>query len=142
MPTIKRGDDSQHLARLAEEYDKAKKFADAAQKRADALKKELSEIVDAQGVVDHSGHRWLKVGAYNLKRERRVSKSLDTKAAETWAKEEGVWDQVSRVVEVLEEDDLLTLSWERRDLADAIAKLYAEREVWAFRLLENKDEED
>lgn len=142
MPTVKRSsvpDDPEFISRLAEEFARAKDFADKAAKHAESLKQQLIAIVEAKGDEDDKGHIWLPAGPYDLKRERRVSRSLDTDSAEIWARQNGVWDDVKQVVETVSEDALLGLAWERQDLAPIIASFYKEKEIWAFRLLEKKE---
>lgn len=141
MATIKRTQptqDPEYLTRLAAEFSKAKKFAEEATKRADMLKKELSAAVDSAGVPDHKGNLWLTAGPFELKRERRVSSSLDEHGIEVWAKENAVWKDISQTVERVVEDKVLTLSFERPDLAPSISSFFVEKEVWAFKLAEAK----
>ena len=128
------GDDAAFNLRLVQEYKAAKEMADTAKKRADGLKAALVELVDERGYVDHNGHKWLDVGEFKLKRERRVGKSFDAAACETWAKESGIWDNVSEVVEVLSEDKVLALAWDDPEIRDAIEDFYIERETWAFKV--------
>lgn len=134
--------DHDHVERLSEEYANAKAFAEKAAKHAETLKKQLSSIVEAQGDHDDKGHIWYDAGPFDLKRERRVSRSLDTAAAERWARDNGVWDQVKKVVEVLSEESLLELAWERQDLSPTISSFYSEKETWAFKLVEKKENTD
>lgn len=143
MPTVKRSvpDDPEFISRLADEFAKAKQFAEKAAKHADALKKQLMEIVEAKGDEDEKGNVWLPAGSYDLKRERRVSRSLDGEEAEIWAKENGVWDDVKQVVETVSEEALLGLAWERQEFAPLIASFYKEKEIWAFRLIEKKEDD-
>lgn len=142
MPTISRSipNDPAFVQRLAEEYAKAKEFAEKAAKHADSLKKQLSEIVDTNGDSDEKGNRWFEVDGYDLKRERRVSRSLDTTRAKKWAEDNNVWNEVREIVEQLSEERLLHLAWERAELAPEVAGLYNEKEVWAFKLIEKKDD--
>lgn len=145
MATIKRGvptPDSDFLSRLADEYYEAKKFAEAAAKRADELKKQLSAAVDSAGVPDHKGNLWLNAGSYELKRERRVSSSLDEHGIEAWAKENALWQDISQTVERVVEDKVLTLAFERPDLAPSISPFFVEKEVWAFKISPTKTEGD
>lgn len=126
-----------YLERLAEEFDNAKRLAEAANSRLESLKKELSAAVDSDGVLDHKGSRWLTAGKYELKRERRVSKSLDQSAIEAWAKENSLWQDISQTVETVVEDKVLTLAFERPDLAPIVQSFFVEKEVWAFKLAKN-----
>jgi hypothetical protein len=73
------------------------------------------------------------VGEHKLKRERRVSNIFDAEACEAWAKEQGLWDKVSEVVERLVEDKVLGLAWDQPDLRDTVNGFYKERETWAFK---------
>lgn len=130
------------LARLVTEYTEAKAFAESAAKRADALKAELSAITDHFGQPDEKGSLWLSSGQYSLKRERRSSVNLNHDKTESWAKDKGLWGEVSEVVERLNEDKLMSLAWERADLSDEIRSLYGERVVWAFKVVEDKGYED
>ena len=124
----------QYLARLAEEYKRSKETLTEIEKRTNGLKKELSDFVDANGIPDDKGHLWFTAGDVNLKRERRVSRSLDRLAAEQWAVENGYWDVVKEVVEVLDEDKLLGLAWTNKALEEIIQSFFVEKENWAFKL--------
>lgn len=138
MKVIKRQDpqpaDDKYLVRLVEEFKRSKEFVEKEEKRLQAIKKELSEHVDNDGEVDHNGHRWLKVGDFELKRERRISRSFNSAKAREWAEENGFWDKVSETVVVLSEDKLLALAWENKDLAPIIQAFYEEKETWAFKV--------
>lgn len=142
MPKVVRSSSPEQpvdLARLAQEYKDAKAFAEKAQERADALKKMLSEAVEAQGSPDEKGSLWLDAGSYELKRERRVSKNLDQKSALDWL--EGLPSLNESCVEYVpqvNEDRLLAVAWEMPDLADIIGGFYKEKVTWAFRLVEKK----
>lgn len=142
MSVIRRQQPSENneslIERLADEYAKAKAFAESAQERADSLKRSLTEQVQENGIADEKGSLWLPAGKYELKRERRVSTTLNQKRAEEWAKENGFWESVSETVEVISEDKITTLLWERKDLSDQIRDLYTEKEIWAFKLVEKK----
>jgi Cu2+-containing amine oxidase len=103
------------------------------QKRADALKAELTEMLVAYGNPDEKGNIWIDLGDLELKRERRVSKSFNSSAAEAWAKENGYWDTVKEVVEVLSEDKLLGLAWNSEDIQEKVKTFYVEKETWALK---------
>lgn len=141
MATVKRSvPDPDFVKRLAEEYAKAKEFAEKATKHSDSLKKQLIELVESQGDQDDKGNLWMSAGPYDLKRERRVSRNLDTDEAATWARENNLWNEVRQVVETVSEEALLGLAWERQELAPTISSFYKEKEIWAFRLIEKKED--
>lgn len=128
----------EYLSRLIAEYTAAKEFADKVVKRAEAMKAELTAITEHFGQPDDKGNLWLSGGQYALKRERRSSVTLDAHQAEGWAKDKGLWGEVSEIVERLSEDKLMSLAWERQELSEEIRNLYGERVVWAFKVVEDK----
>lgn len=138
MANIRRSEPSipVDLERLAEEYEKAKAFEDAARARSQELKNQLIEALKAQGAPDHRGSLWLNAGRYDLKHERRVSTSLDAEALKEWAMDKNLWGSVSETVEVVVEDKVITLAYERPDLSPTINGFYTEKEVWAFKLVD------
>lgn len=146
MAIIRRQAPDIDLPTLARKYEEAKEFAEKATAHADHLKKMLSEAVDKQGTADDKGHLWLDAGPYDLKRERRVSKSLDSKAAMKWLEEQGgdIYDDVVEQVPTVNEDRLLALAWETPELAEEVGSLFKEKEIWAFKLTKKKgyDDED
>jgi hypothetical protein len=125
--------DEMHLERLAEEFKKSKETIEILEKRHNEMKKQLTEAVTVFGYSDDKGHQWLKVGSYELKRERRVARSFDLASAESWAKANGLWDEVKEVVEVTSEANLLRLAWENKDYMDTVSAFYTEKETWAFK---------
>lgn len=130
--------DPEYITRLTEEYEKAREFAESAARRADELKTQLTKFVEEYGVEDDKGSLWLPAGKVDIKRERRVSRSLNTAAAEVWAKDNNVWDVVSETVVQISEDKLLSLAWESEKYSADISDLYKEKIIWAFKVVENK----
>jgi hypothetical protein len=126
--------DPAYIKRLAEEFKKSKEGLEALTKRQDAMKKELSDYIDTNGVVDDKGHRWVEIEGMQLKRERRVSRSFNTSAAKEWAEANGFWEDVKEVVEVLSESKMLALAWEHKELAPVVQGFYEEKESWAFKV--------
>lgn len=125
--------DLAYVQRLAEEFKKSKEALAMVEKRTNDIKKELSDIVDQHGVEDEKGNRWVRIGDLNLKREMRLSVSLDRSAVEEWAKENGYWDDIKETVEVLSEDKLLGLAWSDEQVATTVEGFYIRKEVWAFK---------
>jgi hypothetical protein len=132
----------QELALISKEYNDLKSLIDKYQTRLDQLKKELNQQADLFGDEDDKGHKWLRAGSFQIKRERRVSVNLDTSGAEAWAKDNNIWDDVSEVVRVLDEDKLLGKVWENPELKPALDNLYVKKETWAFKLSESKSYDD
>lgn len=128
------------IARLAEEYHKAKEFEDAARARSAVLKGMLVDALKEGGVPDHRGSLWMSAGKYDLKHERRVSTSLDADSLKEWAVDKGIWHNISETVEVLVEDKVVTLAYERPDIAPEINSFYQEKETWAFKLVDKHED--
>jgi hypothetical protein len=122
-----------YYERLAQEFKKSKEAIDNLTKRQNAMKAELIDAVQTNGYEDNKGHKWFKVGDLELKYERRVSRSFDMDEATAWAKENGHWDAIKEVVEMLSEDKLLGLAWNNKELEEVIQGFYYEKESWAFK---------
>ena len=122
-----------YYERLAQEFKKSKEAIEMLTKRQNDMKSELIEAVKEQGYEDDKGHKWFKVGDIELKYERRVSRSFDEASADAWAHDAGRWDELKRTIELLDEDKLLALAWEDKDVAETIQEFYIEKESWAFK---------
>jgi hypothetical protein len=125
--------DKDYTKRLVEEYKKHKDMLEGVQKRVDAFKAELTDALVQHGQPDEKGNLWIELGDIELKRERRVSRSFNASAAEAWAKQNGHWDVVKEVIEVLSEDKLLGLAWNNEEIQEKIKEFYVEKEVWALK---------
>lgn len=119
---------------LVREYKKAKEMIDSLEKRNAEMKTKLTEALTTLGTADNNGHIWLTIDDVEIKRERRVSKVFNAAAAEAWAKQNGHWDVVKEVVEVLNEDKILGLAWQNPELQEQIKSFYMEKESWALKV--------
>lgn len=119
--------------RLAQEYKKSKEAIDALTKRQNEMKNELIQAVKDYGYIDDKGHYWYETGSAELKYERRVSRTFNAAAAEQWARGMGLWDDLKKVVEMLDEDKLLGYAWNHNEVEDTIQGFYEEKETWAFK---------
>jgi hypothetical protein len=126
--------DKQHTRMLVDEYKNHKHMLEMTQKRVDALKADLTQMLLDYGQPDEKGNLWIDMGDLEFKRERRVSKSFNASAAEAWAKQNGHWDTVREVVEVLSEDKLLGLAWNNDAIQETIKTFYVEKETWALKV--------
>lgn len=103
-------------ARLVQEYVTHSEHLEKLSDTVKSIKDHLSNLVDKDGEEDEKGHRYLKVGPYLLKRQRRQSTpTLDANEVEEWAKERGIWEQISKSVVVLDEDALVAYVYDHRD---------------------------
>lgn len=126
------------LDRITKEYQDLKSLIDKYTARLNELKKQLSEAVDNFGHTDEKGNKWLPTGNYQLKRERRASVSFNSDDAESWAKDNGYWDDVVEYIETVNEDKVLALGWLSSELKSQIDALYTVRENFAFKIVEAK----
>lgn len=123
----------EYYEKLLQEFKTAKEAVENLTKRQNNLKTELVEALKENGYEDDKGHIWWQVGDSEIKYERRVSRSLNIEAAEQWARELGIWDDLKKVVESIDEDKLLGYAWNHKDSEDVIQGFYVEKESWAFK---------
>jgi len=125
--------DVEYTRKLVEEYRSSKGLLEALQKRVDGFKAELTGTLLAHGKPDEKGNLWIEMGDIEIKRERRLTKSFNSAAAEAWSKETGHWDTVKETIEVLSEDKLLGLAWNNDAIQETLKTFYSEKEVWALK---------
>lgn len=123
----------EYYERLAQEFKKSKEAIDLLTKRQNEMKNELINAITTNGYEDEKGHLWYEVGSMELKYERRVSRSFNAEAAEQWAREQGLWDDLKKVIEVVDEDKLLGYAWNHKEHENTIQGFYVEKETWAFK---------
>jgi hypothetical protein len=105
-----------NIERLTEEYLVHANHLKQLEKIVASLKAELSAAVEAEGDTDEKGHQFLNAGKYLLQRQRRQGKQkLNISKAEEWAKDRGIWEEVSRVERVLDEYALTGYIYEHRN---------------------------
>jgi hypothetical protein len=122
-----------YYERLAQEFKKSKEAIDALTKRQNDMKAELIAAIKEKGYSDDKGHLWYTAGSTELKYERRVSRTFNAQAAEQWAREQGLWDDLKKIVEMLDEDKLLGYAWNHNEVEEVIQSFYEEKESWAFK---------
>jgi hypothetical protein len=123
-----------NIDRLAEEYLKQTAHVKAATERKDELKNMLMAQVEKAGEQDSSGHYWLAGGEYLLKRERRVSKFWNADAAEAWAKEMGITDDVTTTVTqvFVDPDKIAAYAFLHPEVESVVRSFNTEKVTWAF----------
>jgi hypothetical protein len=127
-----------HAEMLTREYLNTKHMLDKTTERLNELKKALSDLVDKQGQQDEKGNIWMTAGEHQCKREKRLSISLDEAAAESWAREVGLWDDVKVVVEKIDPDKLMATCWNIEEYSEMLESLFKEKVTWAFKVVEGK----
>jgi hypothetical protein len=124
----------EYYERLAQEFKKSKEAIDSLTKRQNEMRTELVKAIQENGYEDDKGHLWYSAGSAEIKYERRVSRSFNIEAAEQWAKGLGIWDDLKKVVEMLDEDKLLGYAWNHKDKEEEIQGFYIEKESWALKV--------
>ena len=123
-----------YYERLAQEFKKSKEAIDSLTKRQNEMRTELVKAIQENGYEDDKGHLWYSAGSTEIKYERRVSRSFNIEAAEQWAKGLGIWEDLKKVVEMLDEDKLLGYAWNHKDKEEEIQGFYIEKESWALKV--------
>lgn len=130
------------VEKLIQEYRAAKEFSDKTAARTESLKKELLAMVIEQGAPDDRGHKWLPGINSQVKHERRVSRSFDLGAAEEWAEELGILEEVQETIVTVTENAVLAYCWDHQEHQETLAGFYTERESWAFKVVDQKSYDD
>lgn len=125
------------IERYTEEFVRHQDHAAMLSKTIAEMKKTLTEVVEVEGEYDDKGHQWLPAGRFLLQRQRRQGKkSLNMEKVEEWAKGRGAWAEVSRTIEVIDEDALFAYMFDHRGeegLEEEFEQLYDEAPVtYAF----------
>jgi hypothetical protein len=123
-----------YYERLAQEFKKSKEGIEALTKRQNEMRTELVKAIQENGYEDDKGHLWYGAGSVELKYERRVSRSFNIDAAEQWARSLGIWEDLKKVVEILDEDKLLGYVWANKDKEEEVQGFYTEKESWALKV--------
>lgn len=103
----------------------------------DKIKKDLSAIVEEQGDTDEDGSQWLNLPSEvddiaSLKRERRVSRSLNQERAVELLTEKGLFDRVMVTTPVVDEEELMACVYEELLTADEVDSIYDTKVTYAF----------
>lgn len=126
-----------NIDRLAEEYVKQTAHIKSATARKEELKKMLMGYIEEKGTPDSSGHFWLAGEEYLLKRERRVTRGWDAAAAEAWATEAGILDEVTTTITppaytIVDPDKVAAYAFLHPEVESIVKKFNTEDETWAF----------
>jgi hypothetical protein len=100
------------------------------------LKKNLSDLVDSDGEPDDRGHIFYTLPdglPYSaLKRERRVSKSLDEEVTENILRDKGLYDECTEEITVVDQDKVLAAHFEGKLTTEEIDAMFPPTITWAF----------
>lgn len=119
------------------QYMNLKRRIDDLTKEQIVLKGELSDIVDKEGEPDDKGHVWLQLpdeveGVSSLKRERRVSQSLDMDAAILILTQKGLAERCIKPVPTIAEDEVMAALYEGKLTEEDVDTMFPKKITWAF----------
>lgn len=119
------------------QYMTIKRRIDDLSKEQVVLKGELSDIVDKDGEPDDKGHIWLSLpeevdGVTSLKRERRVSQSLDIDAAILILTKKGLAERCIKPVPTIAEDEVMAALYEGKLTEEDVDTMFPKKITWAF----------
>ena len=106
-------------------------------KEANEIRDGLSRRVEEKGNTDDSGSFWLPLddeieGFTSLKRERRVSRSVDEESAERILREEGLYERCYDTVPVLNQDEVMACLIEDLLTDEQVEEMFPSKVSWAF----------
>lgn len=118
-------------------YKMLKDEIDRLTKEQKKIREYLLETVEKAGYEDDLGNFWIELdepigGVATLKRERRVSRSLDEEAAETILKNADLWAQCTKTVVVVDEDAVMQCLFDDDLTEDDIDAIYPQKVTWAL----------
>lgn len=131
---------------LVREYLSSRRLRENAAQMESKYKAQLMNLLEQEGEEDDRGSSYISLGAEvvdprtdepvaAIKRERRVSQSLDEDVAEEVLRDLGLYDRCTTTITVLDEDAILSLNFSG-DLPDeAVQQMYSEKETFAFKVL-------
>ncbi len=130
----------------------AKRQAVMISRRESELKRSLSELVERSGYIGDKRHLWFDlpepvtaidakgepVKIARLKRERRVSRALDSERAEKILRDKGLWERCVRLVPVLDEEEIMRAHYaDPTSLTEQdIDEMHPTTIIYAFRTVE------
>jgi hypothetical protein len=128
---------------LARQYLQFRKGREALQKNEDTIKKTLMTVLEESGEADDKGNRFYYFpesvdGVQGVKRERRLSQSLDEDAAMELIEKHNLQNSCLENIVVLNEDGLLAANFDGIISDKEMASLYDEKESFAFILVKDK----
>jgi hypothetical protein len=128
------------LAKVAE-YVTVKRRIDDMSKEQNKIKAELSEVVDVDGEPDEKGHLIYNLpetvaGVTALKRQRRVSQSLDQTVAEDILKKKKIYDRCFKMIPVLDEAEVMACLYDGILTEEEIDEMFPKSVSYAFYIVE------
>jgi hypothetical protein len=137
---IKRNPDKD-LMPLARNYASNRALRERAEKAEGEFKKELMEILAAQGEEQEGGHKIIllpegvplgRKTMVGIQRQRRAPTTLSEERAEEYLKSKKLWEACTTQITVLNEEAMLALNFTGRIPDTELQALYDVKETFAF----------
>lgn len=125
------------LATWFKQWTGADREAKAATARKNELRDRMLEAIEREGYEDDKGHVYLDLpeeidGYSKIQRQRRVSQGLDHEATEELLKAKNLWKDCTRVVRVIDEEEVAKAVFDGRLTKEEWDSLIQTKETFAF----------
>jgi hypothetical protein len=119
------------------EYKRLRSQIDLLTKQQKKIRDTLMQAIEENGEPDDQGSIWLTLkedadGTLEIKRQRRVSRSLDEGQAASILKEHDLWDQCTKTVVVVDEDAVMQALFDDELSEDDVDAIYPSKISWAL----------
>ena len=119
------------------EYKRLRSQIDLLTKQQKKIRDTLMQAIEENGEPDDQGSIWLTLkedadGTLEIKRQRRVSRSLDEGLAGSILKEHDLWDQCTKTVVVVDEDAVMQALFDDELSEDDVDAIYPSKISWAL----------
>jgi len=144
MPKVIQKEDPKTVDPLLEKVSNfvaTKRRIDDLSKENNKIKAELSDLVDTDGIPDEKGHLLYDLpqtiaGLTALKRQRRVSQSLDSGVADKILKDKGIYDRCYKMVPTLDESEVMACLYDGLLTEEEIDEMFPKSVSYAFYIVE------
>lgn len=131
------------LENLTYNYLKYRSGRESLLKLENNLKSELLAVLSEAGEEDDKGNRFYYLGGtiediQGVKRERRVSRTLDEDKTLEVIKKYGLENECLETITVINEDAILAANFDGKISDEEMASLYTEKETFALILVKDK----
>lgn len=121
------------------EYKRLRSQIDLLTKQQKVIRDNLMLAILDNGSPDDQGHLWLTLhedaeGTLEIKRQRRVARSLNEAVAEKILKDHDLWDQCTKTVVVVDEDAVMQALYDEELSEDDIDDIYPQKITWALEI--------
>ena len=129
--------DETDLIARAKKYSFLKSQLDYLEKEQKALRAELFQVLDTQGVEDDKGNIIVELpeevdGYASLVKQRRVSRKIDEEKAEEVITAHGMEETLYKTIRVVDEDALMAALYNDELTEAEIDEMYPQTVVWAL----------